>query len=221
MKYFTKDYITFFQDLSKNNEKDWFHANKKRYEESVKKPFLFFITQLITELQNIETDLHLEAKKCISRINRDIRFAKDKSPYNLHLTAFLGRGGKKDKSIPGMAIRLSPEMLGIMGGSYGMDKDQLYRLRTTLSKDNTIINALLSEPNFKKTFGSVRGETMKRVPKEWAEAARLEPLILQKQFYFMGELKPSLIYSDELMPTLLNQYKIMKPVNDYIRHAIA
>ncbi len=220
MKYFSKDYKQFFEDLANNNHKEWFHEQKKRYEESAKKPFLAFVTALINNLKEYEPDLSIEAKQCISRINRDIRFAKDKTPYNLHLTAFVGQGGKKDKSIPGMAIRLSPEMIGIMGGSYGMDKEQLHKFRSQLAKDNKPFKQLISEGNFKEKFGGIKGEKMKRVPKEWQEAAAAEPLILHKQCYFMTELPSSLIASEKLMPTIMEYYQAMKPVNDYLRQTI-
>ena len=101
MQYFTEDFINFFKELAANNHKEWFHENKKRYESSVKKPFTVFVGKMIEEIQKVDADLMIEPKDCILRINRDIRFSKDKTPYNLHYTAFISRGGKKDKSIPG------------------------------------------------------------------------------------------------------------------------
>lgn len=85
MQYFTQEYIDFFKYLSNNNHKEWFHDNIKRYENNIKKPFLNFVTSLIEEVSKIDDEVNLDAKKCISRINRDIRFSKDKTPYNLHL----------------------------------------------------------------------------------------------------------------------------------------
>lgn len=114
MKYFTDDFAKFFKDLAKNNHKEWFHENKKRYESSVKYPFTLFLKDLITEIQKFGTALDIEPKDCILRINKDIRFSKDKTPYNLHYTAFISKDGKKDKSIPGLFLRFSPEEIGIM-----------------------------------------------------------------------------------------------------------
>ena len=105
MKYFTSDFVEFFKDLAKNNQKEWFHENKKRYEASIKNPFTLFLKDLIAEIQKFDSELHIEPKDCILRINRDVRFSKDKTPYNLHYTAFISKGGKKDKSIPGFFLR--------------------------------------------------------------------------------------------------------------------
>lgn len=98
MQYFTKDFLDFFKELSANNHKDWFHENKKRYESSVKKPFAAFLNDFFEEIRKHDTEFKVEAKDCIARINRDIRFAKDKTPYNTHYTAFASRGGKKTRT---------------------------------------------------------------------------------------------------------------------------
>ena len=221
MQYFTQDYIEFFKELSRNNNKEWFHASKKRYEQSVKKPFVHFVSALINEVQKFDKSVTLDPKDCISRINRDIRFAKDKTPYNLYLNAFVSEGGKKNKSIPGLYVRLAPEMIGVMGGCYGLDKDQLTRLRQTLSKDSTMINSLINHKDFIKNFGKVRGDKMKRIPKELQSAAEREPLILQKNLYYMTELDANLIHSESLLSEIIKQYKIMLPLNEYLKNAIS
>ncbi|MBQ4822008.1 DUF2461 domain-containing protein [Aquimarina sp. MMG016] len=220
MQYFTEDFIGFFQELSSNNHKDWFHANKKRYEASVKKPFEVFVGVMISAIQRYDPDLKVEPKDCILRINRDIRFSKDKSPYNLHYTAFISRGGRKDKSIPGIFLRFSPEMVGIMGGCFGPSKEQLHNIRTTISRDGSGFRKLLEDKDFVQKFGEIRGETIKRIPKEWQDAHKKEPLIANKQFYFVGEEAPSLITSESLVEELMNYWKVMWPVNEYLTKAI-
>ena len=220
MKYFSKDYVQFFKDLSKNNHKEWFHANKKRYEESVKYPFTSFITALIHELQKKEPEIQVEAKDCLARINRDIRFAKDKTPYNTHMTAFISPKGKKDKSIPGLFLRFAPDMLGIMGGCYAPDKEQLAKIRAAIIKDPKSLHKLIQRKTFKETFKELHGDKMKRIPKDLQEAAGKEPLILYKQFYYMAELKPTLLHSNDLMKEVLQTYRIMKPINDYLKEQI-
>ena len=220
MKYFTEDYNKFFKDLAKNNNKEWFHSQKKRYEESVKNPLAVFVNDLIKEVQKLGKSVKVEAKDCISRINRDIRFSKDKTPYDLHFNAFVSSGGKKDKSTPGLYVRLSPEMVGIMGGSYAPEKVHLEAIRKMLAKNGKEFRSLINARSFKSKFGDIKGEQMKRVPKEFQAAAEKEPLILNKQFYYVGEEKPSLIASPDLMKTIMFFYKAMKPVNNYITKAI-
>ncbi|WP_282079687.1 DUF2461 domain-containing protein [Aquimarina algiphila] len=220
MHYFTEDFVAFFKDLAKNNHKDWFHENKKRYETSIKKPFEVFVGKLIEEIQQYDTNIVIQPKDCMLRINRDIRFSKDKSPYNLHYTAFISREGRKDKSIPGIFLRFSPEMIGIMGGCFGPSKEQLHKIRTTINKDATTFRSLLEHADFVQKFGEIRGETMKRIPKEWQEACKKEPLIANKQFYFVGEEASGLISSENLLEEVMEYWHTMRPVNEYLLKAI-
>ncbi|MEW7289280.1 DUF2461 domain-containing protein [Aquimarina sp. 2304DJ70-9] len=220
MQYFTKDFNAFFKELASNNHKEWFHANKKRYEVSVKNPFVAFVGDMIQEIQKLDTDLKIEPKDCILRINKDIRFSKDKSPYNLHYTAFISSRGRKDKSIPGIFLRFSPEMVGIMGGCFGPSKEQLEKIRKTIAKNPSAFKRLLENKDFVQKFGEIKGETMKRIPKEWKEACEKELLIADKQFYFVGEEAPGLITSEILVDELMNYWKIMRPVNEYLTKAI-
>ena len=220
MQYFTEDFINFFKELAANNHKEWFHENKKRYESSVKKPFTEFVGKMIEEIQKVDADLMIEPKDCILRINRDIRFSKDKTPYNLHYTAFISRGGKKDKSIPGFFVRFSPEMVGIMGGCFGPDKEQLLKIRTKIKEDPKTFRKLIEEQQFTEQFGELKGEAMKRIPKEWQQAIEKEPIIANKQFYFVTEKPSDLILSEQLIEELIGYWKIMQPLNDYLTKAI-
>ena len=220
MKYFDKDFVAFFKELSKNNNKEWFHSNKKRYEASVKEPFKNFVQALITELQKKDKTLKLEPKDCITRINRDIRFAKDKTPYNTHVSALITHGGKKHKDRPGLFIRLSAEGVAVMGGCYMPDKNQLQSIRTAIHKDNKTFNKILKSAPFKKHFGEVRGDKMKRIPKEWQEPAEKDQHILNKQFYYVAEEKANFIPTDNLFKTVMTFHKAMLPMNDFLTKAI-
>lgn len=220
MQYFTEDFVAFFKELASDNHKEWFHAHKKRYETSVKKPFEVFLGDLITEIQKYDSTVQIEPKDCVLRINRDIRFSKDKSPYNLHYTAFVSKGGRKDKSIPGIFLRFSPEMVGIMGGCFGPSKEQLEKIRKTISNDPKEFRKLLENKDFVQKFGEIKGDTMKRIPKEWKSAHKIEPLIAHKQFYFVAEESPNLITSESLIAELMGYWKIMQPLNKYLTKAI-
>lgn len=221
MSYFSQDFIAFFKELAKNNHKDWFHANKKRYEGSVKKPFYNFLDDLILEMAKYEEDFNIEAKDCVLRINRDVRFAKDKTPYNIHYTAFVSKGGRKDKSQPGIFIRFSPKMLGIMGGCLGPDRDQLAKIRRGIAKDNKTFRKVISDKSFIEKYGEIRGDVHKRVDAKTQEAAKEEPLIMNKQFYFIAELSPKLITSKKLLTEVMDHYHAAKPVNDYLKKCIS
>ena len=96
-QWFTQDFIDFFSELEKNNTKEWFDANRKRYEKSVKIPFSAFTQAFINEVAKDDPELQQEAKNCTFRINRDIRFSNDKTPYKSTSSAIITKGGKKNQ----------------------------------------------------------------------------------------------------------------------------
>ena len=97
--YFNHQFVDFFKELSKNNNTQWFNENKKSYETHVKLPFIKFIDDLIIEMSKLDETIAIEAKDAITRINRDIRFSKDKSPYKMHVSAIISAKGKKVKEV--------------------------------------------------------------------------------------------------------------------------
>lgn len=220
MKYFEKDFIKFFLELEKNNNKEWFHENKKRYESVVKDPFSKFVVELILAIHREDESLQVEAKDCILRINRDIRFAKDKTPYNLHRTAFISPGGRKDKSIPGFFVRLSPKIVGIMGGCFSVEKEQLKNIRATIADDPNAFRKLIEAESFTSKFDGIKGEAIKRIPKDLQAAVEAEPMVANKQFYFITELDPKLMLEEYLVETLMEYWHAMRPVNEYLKRAM-
>ncbi|WP_142784141.1 DUF2461 domain-containing protein [Changchengzhania lutea] len=216
MSYFKNDFFTFFEELEKNNNKEWFHANKSRYNQFVKIPFENFTSEFIFEIQNRDATLKIEAKECILRINKDIRFSKDKSPYNLHVTAFISNGGRKDKTIPGLYIRLSREMTGIMGGCYNPNKEQLHNLRNAIFRNKVEFNNIIKNSTFTNKFGELKGEEMKRVPKEWVPKVEEVPLLIKKQFYVASELNPQRMLQDNFMDSVLEHWEALNPFNAFL-----
>lgn len=218
--YFTQDFIQFFEELEKNNHREWFQANKKRYENHVKKPFEAFVGEMINRIQEHDAELTVEAKDCILRINRDIRFAKDKTPYNLHRTAFISSGGRKNKSIPGFFLRLSPKMVGIMCGCFGPDKAQLQHIRQVIADNPKAFQKIVGDSNFVEKFGTIQGEQNKRISPEFKELAETVPILANKQFYVVAELPASHIISADLPNIMMEHYHAAKPLNEYLHQAI-
>ncbi len=110
MAFFDPDFIQFFKDLAPNNNKDWFDENRKRYETIVREPFKSFVDHMISELHKVNPKFtDLTNKDCIFRINRDIRFSKDKTPYKMNVSALVAVGGKKNYMGEGVYFELGPE----------------------------------------------------------------------------------------------------------------
>lgn len=220
MQYFTDDYVGFFKDLAKNNNREWFHANKKRYESSVKKPFVNFVSDLIEEVKKMDSEVDLDPKKCISRINRDIRFSKDKTPYNLHLNAHITKGNPKSNPYPLIALRFGGFETGIMSGHFMPSKERLLSIRKQIQKDPKTFEKLYSDKLFVEKFDTIKGDENKRIPVEFQEAFKTEPLIAKKQFYYMSMQQPNFITQKNLIPILIEHWKIAKPLNDFLTQVL-
>lgn len=220
MSHFENDFIEFFKELSHNNKKEWFHANKKRYEKLVKEPFKAFVDQMIFMIKTVEPELEMETKQAMFRINRDIRFSKDKSPYKTHVAANISKGGRMSPKHPGFYFQLSNQGVLIGGGAYQLEKEGLYNVRCRLAKEPEQIDKLLADRKFKKRFGKIQGEKNKRLPKEFQAANETQPLIANKQFFFMAELPPEAILDPQLPTILMDHYLTGKPLNDYLENAI-
>lgn len=220
MNFFSSDYLDFFAELERNNNKTWFDDNRQRYEQCVKAPFLTFVVEMLSRLQQLDSALVVEPRDCIARINRDIRFSKDKSPYNLYCTAFLSPAGRKDKSQPGLFFRFGARDAGIMAGCYQPSPPQLKRIRSAIATEPKRFRALIEAASLRELFGKLRGEQMKRLPPEWKEACADEPLIANKQFYLAAERKAGWITDPGLADQLLEYWQVSRPLNTFLSEAI-
>lgn len=220
MKYFEQDFLDFFTELTENNRKEWFDENRKRYEKIVKDPFKHFVGELISELSADDPTIRVEPRDCIFRINRDIRFAKDKTPYKTDVSAAIAPGGRKNMATPGVYVKLCPIDFRFYSGMFQLDKTQLHRVRSFISANMEEFKRLIEDKAFVSTFGEIHGEKNKVVPKEFKEEAQKEPILANKQFYFYAKHNSNLITSDKLMSQILENYKVAKPLIKFFREAL-
>jgi uncharacterized protein (TIGR02453 family) len=223
MKYFTEAYNQFFKELAANNNRDWYHANKSRYEKDVKKPFEVFVNDLIAAIAKEEPAMaHLQPKDAIFRIFRDTRFSNDKTPYKLYSSAVLSPLGRKDMEMPGTYIQLGVGEIWIGGGSYMPDKVQIEKIRTAMIQAPEVVESLVNDKKFIKYFGEIRGEKNKRLLKPFSEWTEKMPLIANKQFYFMAEFHDDekLLLRDDLLEYVMGHYHAAKSWQEFLRAAI-
>lgn len=220
MAWFPPDFNKFFIELAPNNNKEWFDANRKRYELSVKEPFEAFVAEVIKQVAKADSKVTITPREAIFRINRDVRFSKDKAPYKSRMSAVVAAGGRKDHSSGGIYFEIGPENVAFYGGQYMPDKDQLQRIREHIAANLAQFKKLRTAKAFVEHFGEIQGEKNKIVPKEFKDALAKEPLIANKQFYFMAELPPKTVTDPKLVNILMEHYKAMKPMNDFLAAAL-
>ena len=221
MKYFTKEYIQFFKELEKNNSKDWFDKNRKRYEKEVREPWKVFIDDLIKAYEKNYGPVPLTSKEAVTRINRDIRFSKDKTPYKDHMGAMISRYGKKNMSHPGIYIQANHKDIRMYSGAAVLDKEQLHKVRSHLMKHADAFKRAINAKPFRDTFSDILGEKNKRIPPEFRDAAENLPVLYQKNFYYFFTLSTKDMLEDGLIIKLMKEYKKCDKVSAFFEDALS
>ena len=208
MRNLTEDFFEFFIELTLNNNKTWFDENRKRYEKLVKLPFRSFVEELIREVSKVDGRFaSLSASDCLFRINRDIRFSKDKTPYKTHCSAALQLGDSKNMSLGGLYVEFGPESCAIYAGVYMPDKDTLTRIRTNICANLVGFRRAIEHPDFKKNFGEIRGEKNKILPSPFKELAIKEPYLYNKQFYVIHPMEPEETLEPDFVTRIVEIWK--------------
>lgn len=221
MAYFNPDFLDFFIELAGNNNKDWFDINRKRYEQEVKNPFKKLVSELITAVNKIEGNILIEPKHAIFRINRDIRFSKDKTPYKTNVSAVISPGGKKDHRNPGVYIELGPEHFRIYGGIYKLDKDDLLAVREYICENKSAFSRAVSDQEFVGNYGKINGAKNKILPKHLKKFGEEIPLLYNKNWYFYASLEPETILREDLLDLILAYHKSASLINTFFKKALA
>jgi len=216
-QYFDIAFYEFFLELSLNNQKYWFDENRKRYESDVKQPFLDFFSDLLLRMSEFDIGYQeLTAKDCLFRINKDIRFSKDKSPYKLHCSASLHIGGRKKMWPGGIYIELGAESCGIYSGVYMPEKEDLMKFRMNIAKNLQDFDKAIQEPNFIKYFGEVLGSKNKIIDATLKEAAAKQPLIFNKQFYVAHDFEPEKSFESGFIEYIIDVWRSAAAFNDVL-----
>lgn len=214
---FTEAYYEFFIGLTANNNKTWFDAHRTEYEQEVKALFQHFVGSVLEKVTAIDGRFgSLQPKDCIFRINKDIRFSKDKSPYKLHCSAAVQLGGRKQMSAGGMYLEFGPDLCAIYSGVYLPEREELRKIRERIAADPMGFERVIQEPRFVKAFGSVSGERNKRIDADLMLASATQPLILNKQFYVRHVVEPEDTFGGDFDDYVVRIWEASRDYNDFI-----
>lgn len=201
--------FNFLNQLKANNNRDWFLANKTTYktcEHSVKS-FFAEINEHLSETDRIESYR-------LMRIYRDVRFSKDKTPYNPRF----GGGFKRATAAlrGGYFLRLEPQNSVVGGGFYGPNKDDLKRIRQEFETDDTAIRTIINSSTFKKNFGHLKGESLKTAPRGFDVNHHAIDLIRMKSFYVARHFSDEEVCASNFQEEVIKTYLALRPFFDYM-----
>ena len=210
-KGFPPETLRFLRQLKRNNNREWFLAHKEVYELKVKAPMTDLVFALGHELQESAPDLMVDPKRAMYRIYRDMRFSQDKRPYKTHIAArFVPRGIPKNTGA-GIYFHIEPTQVMIAGGIYMTDPATLRILRQHLAAHWEEFQRLISQPNFKKLFGTVQGERLVRPPSGFSADHPGIDVLRQKQFFVAVTESAALVEGPKFFPRLLLLLSTMIP----------
>jgi uncharacterized protein (TIGR02453 family) len=218
----TKEALQFLEELIANNTTEWMHANKKRYEQ-YKKDYHHYISLLLEALKPLDPSLApLEVKNCTFRINRDIRFSKDKSPYKTNMGVWFSQN-KFRKNSPGYYIHFEKGNSFIAGGVWCPEPEDLRKIRKEIAFFYDDLEAILSDKNFKKEFGSLTRDeqnVLKKAPKDYDPNHPAIAYLKLKSFTASEKLEDSLFTEQNFSKIAAQKLIALKPLNDFLNRAL-
>lgn len=218
----TKDSLQFLADLKANNNRDWFLNNKKRYE-LFKKDYHQLVGLFLDAMKPLDPSLELlEIKNCTFRINRDIRFSKDKTPYKTHLSVWMS-SGTKGNNRSGYYIHIEKDKSFIAGGLYCPEAEDLKKIRKEIAFFYDDLEAILQEKNFKKEFKDFdRNETnvLKNPPRGYEKDHPAIDFLKLKSFESTNHFDFSEVLKKDFVQNMSQKLIALRPLNEFINRAL-
>ncbi|MEP0366288.1 MAG: DUF2461 domain-containing protein [Cyclobacteriaceae bacterium] len=219
MKIIDGKFPEFFADLEKNNNKEWFHANKKRYEQVVKHPFASLIQALIAPIQTIDPAISDTTKEIVMRINRDVRFSKDKTLYNTMMKANFTPEGRKSGN-PGFYLGISANDVHMGGGLYQVSPADLKKIRGFMVSNIEMCKQVFESKRIKEVFGKVKGEKAKRIDKDLALHVEELPIIQNKQFFYMKKIAIADFLKADQVQLIIEHFETASEAHGFLMKAL-
>ncbi len=211
--------LEFLTDLSANNNREWYHANKKRYEESREK-VLFLSDVLINEIRKFDPEIPaLSPKDCVFRIFRDVRFSHDKRPYKTNFGAFIAKGGRKSMNA-GYYFHIDPEGSFAGGGVYMPPAEPLKAIREYMAENAEEFLDIIKDKNFKKVYPEMMDDKLKTAPKGYPKDHEHIDLLRYKSFVFSNQFSKSQVSANNYIENLVHSFKTLQPVNRFLNEAL-
>ena len=218
----TASTLSFLKSLKKNNNKPWFDANKSKYLE-VRNNFEEFVALLLQKMALFDEDLkELEYKNCLFRINRDVRFSKDKTPYKINFSASFNKGGKKS-IYAGYYLHLQPGGNSFIGGGlWRPEPEQLKKVRQEIDYCFPEFKKIIEVPAFKKNYGGLekdQNQMLINIPKGYEKENPAADFLKMKSFVASKNIADVDLTNPKFMNQIVDSYKTLKPLLNFINRS--
>jgi len=209
--------LEFLKLLKKNNNRDWFNANKEKYLKEYN-DIVLFADALLLEMNKHDVIENPSGKKCLHRIYRDTRFSKEKTPYKTNWSGSFQRATKKRRG--GYYFHLEPGNCFIAGGFWDPEPKDLKRIRDEFTFDDASFRKIITNKKFVNTFDKLLGEQIKTTPKGFDPMSPAIDLLRYKQFLVVKNFSDKEAFSDSFIKQIIETYKAMRPFFDYMTEVL-
>lgn len=215
-----KESLQFLDDLRQNNNREWFLANKKRYEK-YKENYHALVSDFIKTMSVYDEKLEsLTVKDCTFRINRDIRFSKDKSPYKTHMGIWMS-SGQKSANLAGYYIHIEKGKSFIAGGKWQPEAGDLKKIRKEIEFFHDELDAILTDEGFRAAFTQFdREDALKTAPKGFEKDHPAIEHLKLKSFTVSQPIDDKLLLSKDFVQQVSQKLARIKPLNDFLNRAL-
>ena len=216
----SKNTISFLKELKNNNSKEWFDNNRERYQEA-RKDFINQMNNLIEIVQQIDPFVgQVEAKNTIFRINRDIRFSKDKNPYKTNFGGVIAKGGTRKSPYGCYYFHLEPTMSFIGGGIYMPEPKILKTVRDDIYGRPEEFKKIIKNKEFKNLYGELWGDKLIRPPKGFPSDFSEIDLLKHKHYTVIHDISDDIILTNNFEEYASKLFKTLLPFNNFLNRAI-
>jgi len=214
--------LKFLKDLKRNNNRSWFNAHRKQYEQA-RTDFENFIQSVLDEHCRNDIDLkELIAKKCLFRINRDIRFSKDKSPYKTNFGASMDKGGKKS-GLAGYYFHLEPGKSFSGGGLWMPQPDTLRKVRQEIDYCFDEFKKIISSKKFKTVYGELytgEGIRLSKVPQGFEKNNPAAEYLKFKSWLVLTDVPDADLTSKNLLKKTVDAFSLLQPLVKFLNRPL-
>jgi uncharacterized protein (TIGR02453 family) len=208
--------LAFVRSLRRNNNRDWFEAHRPEFQDA-RLRFEAYLSALIAGLARTESLGILSPKDCIFRMNRDLRFSKDKTPYKPYMSAYIASGGRKSRRL-GYYVHLEAGNHSILGGGlHEPEPHQLAAWRASIDRDSRPFRQIATARGFRKYFGQVRGERLKGAPKGYPKDHPDLDLLQLKRVTVWREMPDASVVAPDFLRQTLATFGAMRPFLRYLQ----
>jgi uncharacterized protein (TIGR02453 family) len=216
-----KQLLDFLTELKQDNRREWFQANKARYD-ALKRAHASLVGQLIDRIALFDEEMApVEASDCLFRIYRDVRFSSDKRPYKTHVGAYIASQGGKNSQRAGYYLHLEPGACFFGGGLWMPPPKLLKTVRQDIYDHIDEFLAIIERPSFHALYPTLDGETLKRMPAGFPETFRRGDILRHKDFFVSASRPDSFFYADaDLADRIAVCLKELLPFNRFLNYAV-